>query len=255
MSTTDDNLPPQTSKFFDIIPSNKRSSASPTSRPLIAKKSPPQTDSMINKEEQPDPLEITTEQVPQPEQVDEQVSEPTKDIRDQLEVEPPVDDEPAIEEDTPPPVQTDIEQAEPMEQSQAAETNNESLTDEATPPPVQTDIEQAEPMEQSQAAETNNESETEEGTPPSAQADIEKDLTEQLNEEELLLPAKATPDEPVATDSVVIHSPENSKSLRLRTWLIALLFVIIIVIIGLVLYIFVFKANATITPGTQIFGS
>ena len=191
MSTPDDNLPPPTSKFFDIIPSNKRSSASPTSRPLIAKNSPPQTDSMINKDEQPDPLEITSEQLPQTEPVIDQPSEITEELPDQAIDEPLGDTEPLADNDTPPPVQTETEPA----------------------------------------------------------------ATDQPAEEELLLPAKATPDKITAPGAVVIHSPETSKSFRLRTWLIALLFVIIIAIIGMVLYIFVFKANATVTPGTQIFGS
>ncbi len=46
MNNPSDNLPPKTSKFFDIIPASKRS-ASPTSRPLIASTSPSQADSMI----------------------------------------------------------------------------------------------------------------------------------------------------------------------------------------------------------------
>jgi len=178
---------------------------------------------MINKDEQPDPLEITSEQAAVHEPVDEHVIEATEDLPDQPEVQPTVDDAPASDEETPPPVQTDIEHSAIVEEPQVLETDNESQTEEETPPPVQTDIEQI--------------------------------STEKPDEEELLLPAKATPDEPTATAAVVIHSPENSKSIRLRTWLIALLFVIIIAIIGLVLYIFVFKANATITPGTQIFGS
>lgn len=222
MSAPDDNLPPPTSKFFDIIPSNKRSSASPTSRPLIAKNSPPQTDSMINQDEQPDPLEIIPEQPSQPEPVIDQPSEITEELPDQVIDETLVDTEPLADEDTPPPVQTDIEQAEPVEQPQVSAKDPEPLADEDT---------------------------------PLIHTETEQPLVEVPVEEELLLPAKATPDEITPPDSVVIHSPETSKSFRLRTWLIALLFVIIIAIIGMVLYIFVFKANATVTPGTQIFGS
>jgi hypothetical protein len=177
---------------------------------------------MINQDEQPDPLEIIPEQPSQPEPVIDQPSEITEELPDQVIDETLVDTEPLADEDTPPPVQTDIEQAEPVEQPQASASDTEPLADEDTPL-IHTETEQ----------------------PP----------VEVPVEEELLLPAKATPDEITPPDSVVIHSPETSKSFRLRTWLIALLFVIIIAIIGMVLYIFVFKANATVTPGTQIFGS
>jgi hypothetical protein len=209
---------------------------------------------MINQDEQPDPLEIIPEQPSQPEPVIDQPSEITEELPDQVIDETLVDTEPLADEDTPPPVQTDIEQAEPVEQPQVSASDTEPLADEDTPPPVQTDIEQAEPVEQPQVSAKDPEPLADEDT-PLIHTETEQPLVEVPVEEELLLPAKATPDEITPPDSVVIHSPETSKSFRLRTWLIALLFVIIIAIIGMVLYIFVFKANATVTPGTQIFGS
>src|SRR5665213_1144850 len=179
MITPDDNLPPPTSKFFDIIPSNKRSSASPTSRPLIAKNSPPQTDSMINKDEQPDPLEITSEQLPQTEPVIDQPSEITEELPDQAIDEPLGDTEPLADNDTPPPVQTDIEQAEPLEQSEVSATDTEPLADNDIPPPVQTDIEQAEPLEQSEVSATDTEPLADNDTPPPVQTETEPAATDQ----------------------------------------------------------------------------
>ncbi len=212
MSDPDDNLPPQTSKFFDIIPANKRSKASPTSRPLIANNNPAQTDSMINTDQQPDPIEVAPIEPDEPEQIPEADNQSTE-VLDDKEIKA-----------VPAPVQTDIEQSEPESPAPVEEQSETSKPEEDSPPPVQTDIEQAPPAEEPQ-------------------------------EEELLLPAEATPDDTNDGQAMVIQSPENSKSFRLRTWLIVLLFVIIIAVIGLVLYLFVFKSSVTNTPGTQFFGS
>ena len=229
MSNPDDNLPPQTSKFFDIIPANKRSQASPTSRPLISKSNPSQADMMINTDQQPDPIEVISEQPSEPEPDTQADSENTEILPDSR---------PQPEDEIPPPIQTDIEQPEAGPQPFTEETDTKPQADENTPPPVQTDIEQADKV-------INTDQ-------PVDQVEV---VSEQPTEEELLLPAEATPDEVPTPEAVVIRSPGTSKSFRLRTWLIALLFIIIIAVIALLLYLFVFKSNVTNTPGSQFFGN
>ena len=242
MSNPDDNLPPQTSKFFDIIPANKRSSASPTSRPLIVDNSPTQSDSMINADQQPDIPEAVSEEPVSAEPVTSEPtpaeivdSPPNEDV-----VETTTNSEPVSNDDDPSTEETDSEVSLPGENITPDETDVQPATETEDFPVVQTDIET---------------SPKEDNTTPS-QIDAEQTITtDQPDGEELLLPAEATPDETPTPEVVAIHSPDStSKSFRLRTWLIALLFVIIIIIIGLLLYLFVFKSTVTNTPNTQFLG-
>jgi hypothetical protein len=239
MTNSDDNLPPQTSKFFDIIPANKRA-ASPTSRPIIVDNSPSQKDSMIYTDQRPDLPEITLDQPITESSAVAEFSETSDTLLEQNTTEDQINNELPL-----PPKDIPAEQPDSGPSSSSEEI-----------PPAQTDIELPSPLEDSPSEQVAIEPTLEEGNHPPIQTDIEPTTTlDQPIEEELLLPAAATPDEVADSDAVVIHSPENSKSFRLRTWLIALLFVIIIVIIGLLLYLFVFKSTATNTPGTQFFGS
>jgi|ERR1035438_510357 hypothetical protein len=241
MTNSDDNMPPQTSKFFDIIPANKRS-ASPTSRPIIVDNSPSQKDSMINTDQRPDLPEITPDQ---PITEDSAVSKSSETIDTLLEQNTTED-------------QINNEPPSPTEEIPAEQSDSGPSLSSEEIPPITTDIELPSPFEDSPSEQIAIEPTLEEGNLPPIQTDIEPTTTLDQpieEEEELLLPASATPDEVADSNAVVIHSPENSKSFRLRTWLIALLFVIIIVIIGLLLYLFVFKSTTTNTPGTQFFGS
>jgi hypothetical protein len=239
MTNSDDNLPPQTSKFFDIIPANKRS-ASPTSRPIIVDNSPSQKDSMINTDQRPDLPEITPDQPITEDSAVAKSSETIDTLLEQNTTEGQINNEPTSPSEDVPTEQPD---------------SGPSLSSEEIPP-TKTDIELPSPFEDNPSEQIAIESTLEEGNPPPVHTDIEPTtILDQPIEEELLLPASATPDEVADSNAVVIHSPENSKSFRLRTWLIALLFVVIIVIIGLLLYLFVFKSTATNTPGTQFFGS
>jgi hypothetical protein len=239
MTNPDDNLPPQTSKFFDIIPANKRSSASPTSRPLIVDNSPTQTDSMINTDQQPDLPEVVPEEQPTIEPAPVEPVETPVEEPDDAEI--PVDDQPIPEPGDLKPEETDVQTSLPEENISPVETDIQPVAETDDFPVVQTDIETAPEEGNSTAVETGSGSTI---------------TTDQPADEELLLPAEATPDEVTANEGVVIHSQGVSpKAFRVRSWLIVLLFVIIIIIIGLVLYLFVFKSTATTTPNTQFFGS
>lgn len=176
MSDVDNNLSPENDKFFDIIPSSKRSLASPTSRPLIVDNTPSQTDSMITANQQPDLPEAAPEQ-------------PTQEV-----------------------VTSDIDESDNNLSEQNIAETQPPIVAEENPDTLGSDTQSLAPIEQPDA-------------------------------EELLLPAHASLDESPSADAVIIHSPKTSKFSRLKTWLIALLFIIIIAAVAALLYLFVFRSN------------